>query len=214
MSSRRSARTLSVRDIRSSRLLYRLVPSERRTGGTVYGLLPTVMTQGLKVSGRNGKTVFMPPEFLPTPTSIDGGSGRTNKSLSPNSKERPTIALAARMGLLPTPMASDADTGEIIGEHDRFVTNSAGTLRKINRNGTDGSVGLARMARLLPTPTAQDSRGNASVDRERLKLTDEIARIYSPGGGTSQLNPLYVGDMMGFPGDWVVSPFLGGGRSR
>ena len=323
MSSRRSARTLSVRGIRSSRLLYRLVPSERRTGGTVYGLLqdehkaittkqgqeiivdredydflnqwswkvnnsgyayrtirakedgkkwktilmhrliccaekneeidhinrnkldnrksnlrivahwenshnrskgngvrkpkgrnkwcaqiyvnnkriylgsfgtkeeamnarinaektllPTVMTQGLKVSDRNGKTVFMPPE------------------------------------LLPTPMASDAGTGEIIGEHDRFVTNSAGTLRKINRNGTDGSVGLARMARLLPTPTAQESRGNASVDRGKFKLTDEIARIYSPGGGASQLNPLYVGDMMGFPVDWTVSPFLGGGRSR
>lgn len=128
-------------------------------------LLPTVMTQGLKVSDRNGKTVFMPPELLPTPTSIDGGSGRTNKSLSPNSKERPTIALAARMGL-------------------------------------------------LPAPKAQESKGNASVDRGRFNLTDEIARIYSPGGGTSQLNPLYVGDMMGFPLDWVVSPFLAGGRSR
>lgn len=160
----------------------------------------------------------------------------------------PQIRDLAGRGLLPTPMASDASTGEIIGEHDRFVTNSAGTLRKINRNGTDGSVGLARMARLLPTPnaaegekyskrynpesqmgkgltsmavngllptpTAQESRGNASVDRGKFKLTDEIARIYSPGGGTSQLNPLYVSDMMGFPVDWTVSPFLGGGRSR
>lgn len=306
MSSRRSARTLSVRGIRSSRLLYRLVPSERRTGGTVYGLLqyehkaittkqgqeiivdredydflnqwswkvnnsgyayrtirakedgkkwktilmhrliccaekneeidhinrnkldnrksnlrivahwenshnrskgngvrkpkgrnkwcaqiyvnnkriylgsfgtkeeamnarinaektllPTAMTQGLKVSDRNGKTVFMP------------------------------------LDLLPTPMASDGQGGAQMLE-----------------GGTDGSVGLARMARLLPTPKAQELRGNASVDRGKFNLTDEIARIYSPGGGTSQLNPLYVGDMMGFPVDWVVSPFLGGGQSR
>lgn len=131
MSSRRSARTLSVRDIPSSRLTFRLVPSVRPTGGTGCGLLPTVMTQGLKISNEKGQTEFIPLDLLPTPnaaegekysktynpdsqmgkgltsmavngllptpTAIDAGGGRINKSLSPNAKNRPTLALAARM---------------------------------------------------------------------------------------------------------------------
>ena len=58
--------------------------------------------------------------------------------------------------LLPSPVASDATTGAIIGECDRFVTTGNGTLRKVNRNGTNGSVGLARMVQLLPTPNAAE----------------------------------------------------------
>ena len=63
------------------------------------------MTQGLKRSGENGRTEFYPLELLPTPTAIDSGTGRVNKSQSQNAKERPTIAMAARMKLLPTPNA-------------------------------------------------------------------------------------------------------------
>lgn len=36
------------------------------------------------------------------------GSGRMNRSLSKGASERPTLALAARMGMLPTPTANDA----------------------------------------------------------------------------------------------------------
>ena len=77
------------------------------TDGTDAGLLPTVQTQGLKRC-EMGKTVFMPPRLLPTPTATDAGSGRTNRSPSPGAAERPTIALAAKRGLLPTPAANDA----------------------------------------------------------------------------------------------------------
>src|SRR5690606_7595797 len=61
-------------------------------------------------------------------------------------------------GLLPTAVASDATTGAIIGKNDKFVITKTGMPRKINQNGTDGSVGLARLGKLgmLPTPTAQD----------------------------------------------------------
>lgn len=61
------------------------------------------------------------------------------------------------VGLLPTPMASDATTGAIIGKNDQFVTTRNGTPRKINQNGQSGSVGLARMVRLLPTPNALEA---------------------------------------------------------
>jgi hypothetical protein len=87
-----------------------------------------------------------------------------NKSLSPNASERPTLAMASKMGLLPTPTANDA----------KNVTLPA-------------SQGICNG---LPKTAMQN---------------DE----YRTGTG-SQLNPLYVAEMMGFPGNWLVSPFLGG----
>lgn len=101
-SSSRCALTWRRQDTKCSRTLYRLAVSALPTDGTDAGLLPIVQTQGLKQCEK-GKTVFMPLRLLPTPTAIDAGSGRINRSLSPGAADRPTIALAARMGLLPTP---------------------------------------------------------------------------------------------------------------
>lgn len=41
------------------------------------------------------------------------GSGRINRSLSPGAADRPTIALAARIGLLPMPTANDATNSSL-----------------------------------------------------------------------------------------------------
>ena len=160
----------------------------------------------------------------------------------------------------PTPMASDATTGAIIGKNDQFVTTRNGTPRRINQNGQNGSVGLARMVRLLPTPNAREAdkyskkynpnsqMGTAltamavngmlptpaardyqpSVSPQALKRkngkmrTDALCNLpvmlgehHSQNGGkTSQLNPLFVAEMMGFPPDWTVLPFQSGGRNR
>ena len=215
--SKPSAQVLSEKVIPSSRLLFRLVPSERPTAGTASGLLPTVQTQGLKRCNADGKTEFMPMELLPTPTSIDSGSGRINKSPSPNAKDRPTIALAAKMGLLPSPVASDATTGAIIGKEDKFIVTKNGTPRKVNKNGENGSVGLARMVQLgelLPTPTTNDGKNSTIPESQtkRQQLPGVIGRNCPPSDGqdSPQLNPLFVEEMMGFPPDWLVSPFLSG----
>ena len=138
-SSNRCALTWRRQDTRCSRTLFRLAVSALPTVGTDAGLLPT-------------------------PTAIDAGSGRMNKSLSPNASERPTLAMASKMGLLPTPTANDA----------KNVTLPAS---QGIRNG-------------LPKTAMQ---------------SDE----YRTGTG-SRLNPLYVAEMMGFPVNWLVSPFLGG----
>ena len=150
-------RILSERDIKSNRLLFRLVPSERRTAAIEFGLLPTVMTQGLKRLNPNGKTEFYPLDLIPTPTAIDCNGGRINKSLSPNAKERPTIAKMVTMGLLPTPTASDKNTG-------------------------------------IPKGRQSDSKH----------------LIACQIGKNSQLNPLYVQEMMGFPSLWTELPFQSG----
>ena len=201
-SSKPSAKTSSVKDIPSSRLLFRLVPSERPTDGTECGLLPTPTAQDFKGRG-------------------------------PNSKQQGLPEVVRK--LLPSPVASDATTGAIIGKCDKFVATGNGTLRKVNRNGTNGSVGLARMVQLLPTPNASEGekyttrynpdsqmgKGLTAMAVNALLPTPQ-ARDYKgechmtqsclPNTfQTSQLNPLFVTEMMGFPLDWLVSPFQSGG---
>lgn len=165
--SKKSARILKQQDIQSSRLIFQLAVSERHTEENVFGLLPIVQTQGLKQCNRKGKTEFFPLDLLPTPTVLDKGTGRINKSLSPGAKARPTLALSAKKGLLPTPCASEAT---------KFNSKSqmGQSLTALAFNG------------MIPTPS---TRKKAS-------------------GKTSQLNPLYVEEMMGFPSMWTTLPFL------
>lgn len=136
--STKSVQISKPKDIPSSRLLFRLVPSERPIEEIEYGLLPT-------------------------PTAFDMGSGRMNKSLSVGSAERPTLALAARKGILPTPSARDW----------KGCTN----------------------------PGVKKANGNIYGET----LPDTVRRVT---GGTSQLNPLFVEEMMGFPLMWTALPFL------
>ena len=137
-------------------------------------------------------------QLLPTPTALDKGGGRINKSLSPNAAERPTLALAARKGLLPTPTAMEAT---------KFT-------KTINPNSQMGQ-GLTALAvnGLLLTPSATDGlRSTMTMDslkshnKENANLAEQI--VHKVGGGTSQLNPLFVEEMMGFPLMWTALPFL------
>ena len=201
-----SAVTLNEKVTKSGRLLFRLVPSERPTDGTGCGLLqeellPTPQTQGLKVCNAEGETEFMPFELLPTPTSIDSGGGRINKSPSPGAKERPTIALAAKMGLLPTPMSTDIHHAERVEELKQ------GWTLELNDMAVGG---------LLPTPAAQDGKNStlppSQSDRDTLPVMIG-QHCQQTDGATSQLNPLFVQEMMGFPYLWTELPFQSGGRN-
>lgn len=197
-------------------------------------------------------------------TTCRGSGGTPHESCCENERQTGTklnnLSSGAAFGLLPTPMASDATTGAIIGKNDQFVTTRNGTPRRINQNGQNGCVGLARMVRLLPTPNAREAdkyskkynpnsqMGTAltamavngmlptpaardyqpSVSPQALKRkngkmrTDALCNLpvmlgehHSQNGGkTSQLNPLFVAEMMGFPPDWTVLPFQSGGRNR
>lgn len=208
--STKSVQTSKPKDIPSNRLLFLLVPSERHTEEIESGLLPTVQTQELKQCNQKGKTEFMPLDLLPTPTAIDKGGGRINRSPSPNAADRPTLALAARKGLLPTPCSIEAT---------KFT-------KTINPNSQMGQ-GLTALAvnGLLPTPTAMEikhanrvkglkengAKGMYSRKNGALRpngLTDFLDFNNQVDGGTSQLNPLFVEDMMGFPLMWTALPFL------
>jgi len=130
--------------------------------------------------------------------------------------------------MIPTPVASDGTTGAIIGKNDVFYTTKTGMPRKINQKGTNGSVGLARLVQMWPTPAARDFRelgGTqtqqnwptpcASEERdtgtnwESLKRLDKGGRICrrmatlgTPETKTTksaQLNPSWVEWLMGWP---------------
>lgn len=169
--SKKSARILKQQDIQSNRLIFQLAVSEHPTEENVSGLLPTVQTQELKQCNRKGKTEFFPLDLLPTPTVLDKGTGRINKILSPGAKERPTLALSAKKGLLPTPCASEAT---------KFT-------KKFNSKSQMGQ-----------SLTALACNGMVPTQSTRKKTI----------GKNSQLNPLYVEEMMGFPLMWTTLPFL------
>ena len=75
--------------------------------------------------------------------------------------------------------------------------------------------GLTAMAcsGLLLTPVGTDGfRSGMTLQalknhgKAKANLAEQIAR--KVGGGTSRLNPLYVGEMMGYPSEWLTLPFL------
>ena len=177
---------------------------------------------------------------------------------------------------LPSPVASDATTGAIIGKNDKFRITKTGMPRKMNQNGADGSVGLARLGKMgmLPTPASQDGK-NCTFPRSQISRDsvpgaimrvmmlptpqaseaekaskadhqNSLTRMLKRGellptprvsgqesyktrakrkghdsamsflesnlqyqtGKTSQLNPQFVMEMMGFPPNWTLLPFL------
>lgn len=159
-SPRPSAKTSKHKDIRSSRFLFRLALSGHHTVGTGCSLLPTV-------------------------TAIDAGSGRTNRSLSPGATIRPTLALAAKSGMLPTVQTQG--------------------LKYCTPEGRTAFIPL----NMLPTPTASDWQGPGGHRAGGDNLRTTISRRNPDGPDSLMLNPLFVEDMMGFPSMWTVLPFLG-----
>jgi hypothetical protein len=123
-------------------------------------------------------------------------------------------------GLLPTPRAQEIDNSK----------------ERIANNQIDSLPTMAKMG-MLPTPRARAAGGNCSNDRGKGNLEDVIAsgmlptpcatdspdkntgkraqdglqkRAFQTTGKTSQLNPLFVLEMMGFPPNWTELPFLSG----
>lgn len=189
-SQRPCAATLKQWDTPSSRLLYRLVPSERPTGGTGYSLLPTPNV----VEVNHPKRVA---ELKAT--------GRPLHSRLPGEKEKRQTGITDWLnyhGLLPTPTARDWK-----GESADAPSEGACFVRK---SGVKWRMGMSGMAvkNMLPTPTAQDFRRRGPNSRQRGLPEAFPAEGAKRTGATSQLNPLFVEEMMGFPPGWTYFPFL------
>lgn len=190
--STKSAQTSKPKDIPSNRLLFQLAVSERPTEGIESGLLPTpnamdIPHKDMEINERGRRN----PK-----------KGKTDHSLG--------LEDMAVAKLLPTPCSIEAT---------KFT-------KTINPNSQMGQ-GLTALAvnGLLPTPTAMEIKHSNRVKGLKEKgakgmysrkngalrpngLTDFLDFNNRVGGKTSQLNPLFVEEMMGFPLMWTALPFL------
>ena len=185
--SKPSVKTLSEKDIPSNRYLFRLVPSEHPTEETGCGLLH---------------------DLLPTPRAMEvvehpmKAAARTKDRTGTKLNN---LSSGAAFGLLPTPNSREADK----------------YTKKYNPKSQMGTA-LTAMAMngMLPTPTRRDFQPSVSpqaLTRKNGKMrTDALCNLpvmlrehrEQTGGKSSQLNPLFVEEMMGFPLMWTTLPFL------
>lgn len=234
--SRPSAEILSVRDIPSSRFLFQLAVSEPRTGGTGYGLLPTPrameivehpMKAAERLKDRTGKKLNNLSSgaafgLLPTPTAQEGfnsGKGEIFVTRNNTIRIRNQNGTSSRLGLegavkhmlYPTPTARSY-------KHGSKITDGR-SRRKISQGWTMELNDLA-VSGLLPTPTMRDYQPSVSpaglVRKNGKRRDDALCNIpvmigqhcQQNDGKTSQLNPLFVEEMMGYPLMWTTLPFL------
>jgi hypothetical protein len=137
--------------------------------------------------------------MLPTPTAMDSTNATaTMKStqVKEGSMHSVILARAMSMGMLPTPQASEGHKGS----------------KTYNPKSQMGS-GLSAMAGsgMLPTPTASDQYSGTPILSENYPRETDLKHYVSQQiGKTSQLNPRFVAEMMGFPHNWTELPFQSG----
>ena len=132
-------------------------------------------------------------------------------------KSRPLLYLRAasvrhteekECGLLPTPMAQSRET-----------TPEQTIERQKKYGGKTRAMYLENFAvmGMLPTPRASEYKGTGPIGskshKHMLKKDYLCAVIQNKTGKTSQLNPRFVAEMMGFPPDWTELPFLSGDQN-
>ena len=174
-------------------------------GYATMGLLPTPT-----LNNENGRredfspSLLMVAKMLPTPNARDFKAGQSQEKYEARKELWKDKGVNLQMnlpqalinGLLPTPTAMDS-------------TNATATMKSTQvKEGSMHSVTLTRAMSMgmLPTPQAQEGEkitGNENQD----SMTKRVRQVT---GTTSQLNPRFVAEMMGFPPNWTELPFLSG----
>ena len=196
------------------------------SSGAAFGLLPTPTAQEgfnsgkgeifvtrnntIRIRNQNGTSSRLGLEgavkhmLYPTPTAQDF------KRRGPNSKQQ-GLPEAAYKKTLPTPTARSY-------KHGSKITDGR-SRRKISQGWTMELNDLA-VSGLLPTPTMRDYQPSVSptglVRKNGKRRDDALCNIpvmigrhcQQNDGKTSQLNPLFVEEMMGYPLMWTTLPFL------
>lgn len=131
---------------------------------------------------------------------------------------QPPLALLTReteSSLLPTPLAADARSASLLTDAMTFRITSTGRPRKVTAQGHDGSVGLTRLLKLLPTILSREWKDTGTLYRlaSHDRFGDGVVRrisAYSPASlsqeQTAGLNPCFGEWMMGYPTAWSELP--------
>ena len=221
--SSRCALTWKLKATKSNRSYFQLVASTLPTDDTELSLLHTprvteIPEDPVKFSKRTGDrsercfpnltSQVLYGTLLKTPTAMDGmiTSGKKNpvSGSSGTLGQEILSGFVYRRGILPTPTSFDRKTcrQDVPG---RTVTRPSGQtfmagLRMLAYNG------------LLPTPATCNYKGANTLEslqkRNRNHQTNNLPDHFAQSGKSSQLNPLFVEEMMGFPTGWILLPFL------
>ncbi len=176
--------TWKLKGTKYKRMYFQLAPSTPRTAETGFGLLPTVAAMdanGIK-------------------------NMRKDSNILQGGRHSVSLTHMFHLKMLPTPTSRDEKNGGKL-EDGRIQ-------RKIQQGYTVELNDLAMMG-LLPTPTAaSDAKGGCTRPDPKIQNDTLAHAMHAATGGqtgtTSQLNPQFVLEMMGFPSDWTELPFLSG----
>ena len=186
--STRCSLTWKLKGTKFNRMYFQLRVSTRPTKDTELGLLLT-------------------PTTCETVQDLDKFKDRMKKY--PNGTTMPNLATQVAKTLLPTPSAceikaSEAEKGEWTG---KYWKRPDGSKKQSN------ILDVIQMSGLLPTPATRDYKGarskEALIEAGR-NSTNSLPDAFSQTGKSSQLNPRFVMEMMGFPPNWTVLPFQSG----
>ena len=118
--------------------------------------------------------------------------------------------------MLPTPTAIQRDHTERV---EKLLAAGAETMmsRKAGDNRPNSILDAVMFYKMLPTPATRDYKGANSLEHLKgengNKMTHENQLpnyIKLQTGSSSQLNPRFVAEMMGFPPNWTELPFQSG----
>lgn len=168
--------------------LFQLVPLVPHTSASEYLSWPTPKAnakEGYEAGLRHWEKwsscgLETAARMWPTPTAIDSGTGRVNRSMSPHAASRPTLAYMANKNLWPTPQARDHKGKS--GPNHQFSPTLPDTV-------------------LWATPAAQDGKNSTLPPSQagRQTLPGDLLR----SGEQGRLNPAWVECLMGFPAGWT-----------
>jgi hypothetical protein len=105
-------------------------------------------------------------------------------------------------GLLPTPRANQVNGCNLNSE--ALATRKKGNLEEVVAGWVTG---------IMPTPATRDYKGartTEALEAAGRNHTNSLPDYFAQTGTTSQLNPRFVAEMMGFPADWTELPFQSG----
>ena len=118
--------------------------------------------------------------------------------------------------LLPTPTATEIHHRQRV---ERWKSQGRTSMHgaEDGEKNPNGLTDFLDFHGLLPTPTARDWKGAPTLEHFARKGKNpqqgSLPDFFAQAGRSFQLNPLFVAEMMGFPVNWTVLPFLPGGSS-
>jgi len=158
--------------------------------------------------------------LLPTVKTTDHHKQRTlnehgeNVSHTTGTKYGLHLTQLAESGMLPTPTTQriaglllTPTTREEVMDMNKFKTR----MEKYN-NGTTVPNLATQIHGMLPTPTSSCQNAGTEIERtDGVSRRSELNHLMSQEAGkSSQLSPLFVEEMMGFPKNWTALPFQSG----